>query len=320
MAQAQDSASQARSAGGTARYPAGERGAKTMLVVLSVIWGVSWPLMKVALDEIPPFSMRAATAGLAALTLLALMRLQRRSLRIVSGKDWLHIVAASSLHLVAYSLLASFAQLSATTSRVAVLVYTMPIWAALMARPILGERMTPIRIMALALCVVGLAVLLVPHLNGGIPGGILLAIGSGMSWAAGTVYLKWARIQGDPLAVTTWQLIVAFALISAFLPLAEGTPHLWPVHGYALFALFYTGIVAVGIAYILWFEIVRRLPAMTAALGVLSVPALGVVSSMLMLGERPSAADIAGFALIIGAAACVLIPTRTERRRSRDVA
>jgi drug/metabolite transporter (DMT)-like permease len=56
----------------------------------------------------------------------------------------------------------------------------------------------------------------------------------------------------------------------------------------------------------LWFAIVRRLPAMTASLGVLGSPAIGVVASILILGERPTATDLVGFALIFAASACVL--------------
>jgi len=264
--------------------------------------------MKIALTEIPPFSMRVSTAGLGALTLLVFTTLRRRGIGLPNRKAWSHVVVAGLLNIVGFSLLNSFAQLSATTSRVTVLVYTMPVWAALLALPILGERLTRVRTVALVLCIGGLAVLVVPLIADGMPGGALLAVGSGLSWAAGTVYLKWARIEGDPLAVTTWQLIVAFLVIATCLPFFEGSLHVWPVHWDALFGLTYTGVVAVGVAYALWFDIVRRLPATTAALGILSVPPIGVVTSMLLLGERPTFADMIGFALVLTASACVLVP------------
>jgi drug/metabolite transporter (DMT)-like permease len=69
----------------------------------------------------------------------------------------------------------------------------------------------------------------------------------------------------------------------------------------------FSGIIGSGVAYFMWFEIVRRLPAMTASLGVLSVPVVGVVSSVLLLGEQPTVPDIIGFVLIFAAAACVLL-------------
>ena len=50
---------------------------------------------------------------------------------------------------------------------------------------------------------------------------------------------------------------------------------------------------------------------MTASLGILAAPVIGVISSALVLGERPTAPDVIGFVLIFAAAACVLVPTRS---------
>jgi drug/metabolite transporter (DMT)-like permease len=61
----------------------------------------------------------------------------------------------------------------------------------------------------------------------------------------------------------------------------------------------------------LWFEIIASLPAGVAALGTLLVPVVGVSSAVLLLGERPSTPDLIGFALIFGAAVCVLLPAGT---------
>jgi drug/metabolite transporter (DMT)-like permease len=257
--------------------------------------------------EIPPFSMRVATMFIGAVTLWLLTRLRRRSFALRSPTVVAHVVAASFFNVVAFSIFTPFAQLHAATSRVTILVYTMPIWASLLARLVLGERLNATRAIALALCVAGMAVLIYPLAATGIPAGILLALGAAMSWAAGTIYLKWARINADPMAVTFWQIVVAFVAISACQPVFEDSLHLWPVQPKTMAALVFSGLVGSGIAYFLWFDIVRRLPAMTASLGALSVPAVGIVASVVMLGERPTAPDIVGFALIFAAAAFVLL-------------
>jgi drug/metabolite transporter (DMT)-like permease len=109
------------------------------------------------------------------------------------------------------------------------------------------------------------------------------------------------------MAVTFWQVVLGFVVIVICQALVEGPLHLWPIRTTTLVALVFAGAVGSGIAYFLWFEIVRRLSAMTASLGVLSVPAVGVVSSVILLGERPTLTDIAGFALILAASACVLL-------------
>jgi drug/metabolite transporter (DMT)-like permease len=295
----------------------GDATARLLLVLLAFVWGASWPLMKLALIAIPPFSMRAATSLLGAVTLVALVPLFGRSFRIPNAKSWGHVVVASTLNIILFSIFTAFAQISAQTSRVTILTYTMPIWACLLARPVLGERLTPTRILALALCICGLAILIYPLAGAGIPHGLLLAIITGVSWAGGTVYLKWARIQADPMGVAAWQLVICTVAITACVPIVEGSFDYSGAHGMALAGLLFTGIGGNGIAYGLWFEIVRRLPAMTASLGVLSVPVVGVVTSMLILGDRPTVADISGFALIFAASVCVLLgPQSFVRERT----
>ena len=277
-----------------------------MLVVLCFIWGTTWPLMKVALNEIPPFSMRTSSAALGALTLYLVCLAKGSSLRIPTAKAWAHVVIASLLNVVGFSLFSAFAQLSAATSRVTILAYTIPIWAVLLAWPILGERPNRMQAVALGLCAAGIGILIYPLTAKGIPLGILLALATGMSWAAGTVYLKWARIEADPMGVASWQTTIAFFVIGACMLIFEGRLELGAAHASALFATGFTGIFGNGIAYGLWFSIVRRLPAATASLGVLCVPVIGIVASMIILGEVPTAADIFGFALIFAASACVL--------------
>jgi len=278
-----------------------------MLVALGLAWGSTWVAMKIALQEIPPFSMRFGTSGLATVTLFTIALLQRRNVRIRSTVAGVHLIVAGTLNVAFFTVFAAFAQLSTTTSRVAVLTYTMPIWAALLARPVLGERLNVTRGLALLLCVLGLSILISPLMGTSDLTGLTLALATAVSWAVGTVYLKWAQIDADPLAIAAWQLMVALVVTGTGLLLYEGSPHLWPVHSLALWAVVYSGLVGSAFAYLLWFEIVRRLPATTASLGALSAPVVGVIASVLMLGERPTIPDVIGFTLILAAAACVLL-------------
>jgi drug/metabolite transporter (DMT)-like permease len=281
--------------------------ARLMLVVLSFAWGLTWPAMRIVLDEIPPFGLRALSAGLGMSTLFTLAFLQRRSLRIPAGPSRIHLAVASLFNVVGFTLLTSFAQLGTSTSRVVILAYTMPIWASLLAIPVLGERLNAARVAALILCASGLAVLTYPLAASTLLLSIFLALGAGVSWAVGTVYLKWSRITGDPIAIAGWQLAAGFLVVSVLLPFFEGIPNLFGVRAVTLLALAFAGVVGAGLAYFLWFTIVDRVPAMTASLGSLAVPVVGIASSMVVLGERPTAFDIIGFILVIGAASCVLL-------------
>jgi drug/metabolite transporter (DMT)-like permease len=282
-----------------------------MLVALSFCWGLTWPAMRVGLAEIPPFSMRSVTVGLGAASLLTVVALQKRGFALGGPRDWMHVVVAGMLNIVGFTMLSSFALLMAATSRVAMLSYTMPIWASLFAWMALGERFSAARIAALVMCATGIAILVYPLAEHGIPAGLLLALATGVSWAAGTVYIKWARIRGDVVTIAAWQLVVAFAFVVSCVPLIEGSFHLSQAHAPAIVGTVFTGLVGSGLAYFLWFKIIGRLPAMTASLGILSAPVLGVVSTAVLLGERPTAPDIVGFVLIFAASVCVLLPAKS---------
>ena len=81
---------------------AGDIQAKLMLVALCLLWGVTWPAMKIALTEIPPLSMRTLTAAAGALTLLVICLLTRTRLHVPS-KAWGHVAAISCLNIGAFS-------------------------------------------------------------------------------------------------------------------------------------------------------------------------------------------------------------------------
>lgn len=282
-------------------------GARVMLAVLGLIWGITWPVMKIALNEIPPLTMRGTAAVLGAVTYFALCVVMRRSLRIPSLKIWGHVLVAALLNIVAFSLFSAFAQLAATTSRVAILAYTMPIWAVLLAWAFLGERPSRVQATALLLCASGLAILIYPLTTNGVPLGIVFALAVGVCWAGGTVYLKWAQIEADQMGVGSWQMTIAAIVLVAAMLLFDGRPHFGGAHIDGLLATAWTGIFSNGIAYALWFTIIRRLPAVTASLGVLTSPVIGVIGSFFILGEVPTTTDMIGFALIFVASACVLL-------------
>jgi drug/metabolite transporter (DMT)-like permease len=284
-----------------------DTGARVMLVVLCLIWGTTWPIIKIALTEIDPFSMRTCTYALGSLTLLAICLTKRRSLHVPDARAWAHIVAASMLNIVAFPLLTAFGQLATTTSRVSILAYTMPIWSVVLAWMFLGERLTRMQMLALVLCAGGLAILIYPLTAHGLPFGVVLTVIAAISWAGGTVYLKWAHIKADSMGVAMWQLVIAFFIVTAFTFAYQGGVDYSKAHPLALLAMTFSGVLGSGVAYGLWFAIVRRLPASTASLGVLSVPVIGVIMSMILLGERLTSADIVGFTLIFAASACVLL-------------
>ena len=301
---------------GARKHAAGDIQARLLLVLLCLSWGLTWPAMKIALAGIPPLSMRTLTAALGALTLFLICVAKRSGFRVPGARAWGHVVVASFLNVVGFSLFSAFALMAAATSRVAILAYTLPIWTVLLAWLVLNERPNRLQVIAIALCVVGLAILIYPLAATGIPLGAVFAVGSAWSWAAGTVYIKWARIDADPMAVASWQLTIAFFVIAGCMFAFGGGLDLHNAHAAALVGVVFAGIVGNGIAYGLWFAIVRRVSAATASLGILGIPVIGVLASVLILGDRPTLADLIGFGFIFAASACVLLTPHSPAAES----
>ena len=246
-------------------------------------------MMKIALGEVTPWTLRMLGYGLGALFMFALVRLRGGSRKVPRGPAWAHVVVSALLNMVGFGLLTAFAQVSALTSRVVIVAYSMPIWASLMAWLIFRERLNLVTMIALILCVCGLAILIYPLRTLGIPLGLLLALGSALVWAAGTLYVKWARIQGNLIAITAWQLLFSFFVVAALVLIFEGRPYVWPIQWQTMAAVAYHAVIGVALAQFLWFEIVGRLPAATASLGLLCVPIVGILTLDGAAGRAPNA-------------------------------
>jgi drug/metabolite transporter (DMT)-like permease len=286
--------------------------AKLLLVLLSFCWGLSWSAMRIALYEVSPWTLRFLGYTIGAATLFGLIKLQRRSLVIPWGRPWLHIIIASVFNVGSFGLAGTFAQLMAGTTRVIIVTYSMPVWGSLLAWLVLREHITARVAIGLSLCLAGIAVLVYPALETSLhePIGLLLALICALTWAAGTVYMKWARIPGDLLAITFWQVMIGIAVFGAGYLIFEGAPKIVPLQWDTWAGIIFNGVLGTGIAYFIWFNIIGRLSTAAASLGTLSNPVVGIIGAAVLLGDRPTTYDMIGFALIFGAAACVLIPSR----------
>lgn len=291
--------------------------ARVMLVVLSVLWGINWPVLKIGLADMTPWTFRTIGFVISAATLFTLVRIQGRPIEVPRPRDWPALIGSSLLNVVAFGLFSTFAQLTAATSRVAVVTYSFPVWASFLAWLVLGERLGAAATAALALCIGGLAVLVYPVLHTDALFGLGLSVACAITWAIATVYLKLVRIPGDLLSMTAWQVAFAALVLAAATLAFQGPPVLEMAATPSVAAVIFNGIVGTGIAYFIWFRIVERLPAATASLGMLAVPPIGVLGSAIILGERPSGTDLIGFAMIFAAAACVILQPRAQAAAPR---
>jgi drug/metabolite transporter (DMT)-like permease len=280
--------------------------AKLLVVLLAFAWGLNWIAAAVALRELSPWSLRVAGSAIGATTLFFAAVVSGHHLKVPRG-EYIHVMIAGLFNVASFQILSGFAQLSGATTRVIIITYSMPIWTTVLSHFVLGERLNAIRWFAFALCVFGVTVLLWPLFADGVQPFVFYSLGCALSWTVATVYIKWAKLTIEPLANAAWQLLFGLLFIIAGSFLFEGHPRLWPIDNNTIFAVLFVGLFGVGLAHFLWWSIVARLPAITASLGSLLVPVIGVSASAIVLGERLTLPDIIGFAMIFAAAACVLL-------------
>ncbi len=268
--------------------------------VAALVWGLNWPIVKILLTGTSPWTLRATglSVGFALLALATVLSGQSLA---VPRSHWRQLLIASFLNVVCFNLFAVFAQMAMPASRAVIFTYTMPLWSVVFARIMLGEPIDQLRAAALALGAAGIVVLSRPFwpaiADGEVPIALVYVMGAAITWAAGTVYIKRAQIPGAPLAITAWQILVG-ALVSTMGLWAFETPRLelWRPEIALTFA--YHAVLPQAVAYALWFGLINRVPASTAALGTLLVPIFGVIGAVVLIGERPSSIDLTGFGLI----------------------
>ena len=273
-----------------------------LVTALGLAWGFNWPAVRLALNEIPPWTLRAVAFWLATGILFAIL-LARGATLSVPRAHWVKLAVVGALSIAGYNIFSAFAQLTATTSRAAVLSYTMPIWAVIFARIVLGEPFDMQRRIGLALGAAGLVALGWPLIVAGqFSIGLFYAVMSGIVWAAGSVILKRWPIDASAPVITAWQLGFAAVVMSLGMLAFEGLPRHLPTMPSTYAGLAYNVLIGQALASTLWFTILGLMPAGTAAIGSLLVPAVGVIGATVILGERPTVPDWLGLVLIVAAA------------------
>jgi drug/metabolite transporter (DMT)-like permease len=279
------------------------------LAITSVGWGFNWPVTKYLLSELPPLTLRGAT-GLVGAMLLALLAVLRGQSLLVGREMWLRLIVAALLNVTAWMALMGLALLWLPASEAALIAYTMPVWASLLAWPVLGERPTLLRTIALVMAFAGLAAIMggdgISANREKLPG-IMMAIAGSFGFALGTVLAKRLPLKMEPIPAAAWQIGLG-CLPVAVIGLLVETVHLDRVTTLGWSLVVYSVLIQFCIAYVSWFAALRRLPASVAAIGTMAVPVIGVVASAMALGEPLGPTQIAALVFTLGA---VVLATRS---------
>jgi drug/metabolite transporter (DMT)-like permease len=272
-----------------------------LLVALTITWGVNWPMMKLALLEVPPWTFRSLCLIVGGGALLVLAR--AAGTRMSVPRRLLPALALVSLfNITGWHLFSAYALLYTGSGRAAIIGYTMPLWASVLSIWVLDIRPTQRQLAALLLGLAALVLLMVKDFGalGAAPTGALLMLGASLCWAIGTVLVKkfaWHHLA--IAALTGWQQLIGGAPIVIGWWLLEPVPDLTALSLPAALGLAYAVFVAMIFCQTAFFKLLSLLPAHVAAISVLPVPVVGVVSSAMILAEPVGVAEIAALTLVV---------------------
>ena len=281
-----------------------------LLALLTLFWGLNWPVMKIGVREFPPLTFRTISmvGGLAVIWLAA--RAQGASLAVPAGARMTVIRLAIPNMLIWHSMIIIGVKLL-SSGRAAILGYTMPAWAVLSGLVFFGDRISRSALVGIALAMSGALLLLSSEFSrlSGQPVGTVLALIAAAGWGFGTVLMKRTQLDMPTISLTFWMLSLTTAIM-AMLALIFEYPAMRMPNLVEWGAIIYNSAIIFGFAHVVWFRLARILPPVASSLSVMFIPVLGTFSGAWILGEVPHWQDYVAMLLILGAMSTVLFKPR----------
>lgn len=283
------------------------------LLLTATIWGLNFTVVKAALVEIEPLAFNALRFPCAAVAVWFLVRGSGRRL-LPPRKDWGIVLLLGIAGHVTFQMGFILGLDWTHTGNAALLLSTSPVWVLVISFAMGRERLNPAILAGVFTTVAGMAILI----SGG-PGelgtarlGDLLVLSAAVSWGAYTVFGRRMVRRRGALQMTAWTLWAGLPFI-----ILAGVPDLvrmdWSaVSLQAWLGVVYAGVFAIGIAYLLWYQGVRRIGQNRTSVYQNLVPVLALFSAWLWLSEIPTAQQLLGAGVILSG---VVVARRSPVKR-----
>ena len=273
------------------------------LVAATFLMGSSFVAGKILIDAgYPPMVLvgwRFIVAALATLPLAAWREGGLRQALLPAGLHWRDVAIAFAIGLfqtAGVMTLLFYAMRSISASSAAILLFTNPIWVALLGRVFLGDHLHAARIVGLVIGIVGVALALGGKISG-IGFGEAIGLGSALSWTVSTIINKKTRTHFGVWALTFWQMLIGAIVVLA---VAYASGQHWPAHTTPAnwWWFFYLAVPASTGSFGLWFVALARGGATRTSSYLFLAPLFAVVCSYFVLRSSLSGIQFLGGALI----------------------
>lgn len=266
------------------------------LVLLSLLWGYNWVVMKYALLDAGPFQFGALRTFLGALCLMGVLVVFKKPLR---PRELPTLILLGILQTCGFTGLIIWALVHGGAGKTAVLTYTMPFWVMVLAWPLLGEKIRGMQWVAVFASLLGLVLIFDPLHLGSDVFSMSLAVMAGVFWALAVILAKKLhhRVPDlDLVSLTAWQMLFGSLPLVVVAFWVEAPPIDWSPRLFA--AIGFNAILCNALAWLLWLYALQRLAAGVASMTSMLAPLIGVLAAWVQLGEEPSISEIFGMGFI----------------------
>ncbi|HOE43183.1 MAG TPA: DMT family transporter [Rhodoferax sp.] len=281
------------------------------MLALTIMWGMNWPMMKLALQGMTPLFFRASTMSFGAFWLFVYVA--RRGERMwPRDREWLTIVALGLPNVLGWHSLSIFGVQALASGRAAILGFTMPIFTVLIGWLFFAERITPRVRLAMLCAALAIGLLLWHELQrlSGRPTGVAWMLGAALCWALGIVLFRRLHMTLSPMTITVWMLLLSCPVLWVLALSLEPLPQPAGFSAQLWLALAYAALINYGVSQLIWFGLARNLPPATSAMSLMAVPLVGTLSATFIVGENPHWQDWLAMLFVMLTIASVLLPVR----------
>ncbi len=267
-----------------------------MIALLVVLWGISWPIYKVALQFTPPLLFAGLRTLLGGLLLGAI--LLPRWKRIRWKENWRVYAISSVFNVVLFYGLQTVGLMYVPSGLFSVLVYLQPVLVGIFAWMWLGEAMSGLKVTGLTIGFLGVAAVSVGGFSGHVAvAGVVIAIITAVSWALGTVYVKKVNQRVDSLWLVAFQCTLGGIVLTGAGTVTESWSDIvWNVPYVS--GLLFGIVLGISLSWLLYFTLVNSGDASKVASYTFLVPVISVFVSSLLLHETITAFLLIGLVLI----------------------
>ena len=290
-----------------------------LLLVVAAVWGFHWVVVKQGLAYMPPFTYGTLRLLTGLVTVVAILAVQRR-LRMPPRADLPIIGSVGVGQVAAGVVIMNLALQAVPAGRSSVLVYSTPLWTALLLWLVFRTPPRRAELVGLVLGITGIAALVNPSvIDWAMPAelvGTLGLLAQAILWGVVAIHIRRHRWTASPLDLQPWILLTALVpVVILTLLLESGQAVRWEPATVLILA--YSGVLATAFANWANQSATRSLGPMAASLGFLLAPVVGLVAGAVVLHESLGPIDIAGFVLVLGgiAAASLTAPSPADAER-----